>query len=88
MLNYIDLVMFAIQAAIKLGRKIQTVFEDETRDRELILPAGGTQRSARFEHCGGILRRGGQSLCARTHPRRGGGRYASGPLPRSMGPTQ
>jgi hypothetical protein len=30
--------MFAIQAAIKLGRKIQTVFEDETRDRELILP--------------------------------------------------
>ena len=38
MLNYIDLVMFAIQAAIKLGRKIQTVFEDETRDRELILP--------------------------------------------------
>ncbi len=38
MLSEVELVMFAIQAAIKLGRKIQTVFEDETRDRDLILP--------------------------------------------------
>lgn len=36
--NYVELVIFAIQAAIKLGGKIQTVFEDETRDQELILP--------------------------------------------------
>lgn len=38
MLNFVDLVMFAIQAAIKLGHKMQQVFEDETRDRDLILP--------------------------------------------------
>ena len=38
MLSQVELVMFAIQAAINLGRKIQTVFEDETRDRGLILP--------------------------------------------------
>ena len=29
MLPYVDLVLFAIHAAIKLGQKIQTVFEDE-----------------------------------------------------------
>ncbi|MFP3871111.1 MAG: hypothetical protein ACLFVT_09570 [Syntrophobacteria bacterium] len=34
----VDLVIFAIQAAAKLGRKVQAVFEDEVRDRELILP--------------------------------------------------
>jgi hypothetical protein len=38
MLGEVELVMFAIEAAAKLGRKIQTVFEDETRDQELILP--------------------------------------------------
>ena len=36
--DYVALVIFGIQAAIKLGDKVQTVFEDETRDRELILP--------------------------------------------------
>jgi uncharacterized protein YecT (DUF1311 family) len=30
-LSYTDLVMFAIQAAIRLGHKSQTIFEDETR---------------------------------------------------------
>jgi hypothetical protein len=38
MMSEIDIVMFAIQAAIRLGRKVQTVFEDEVRDRALILP--------------------------------------------------
>jgi hypothetical protein len=41
MLPYVDLVLFAIHAAIKLGQKIQTVFEDEIRDRELVLPSVG-----------------------------------------------
>jgi hypothetical protein len=41
MLPYVDLVLFAIHAAIKLGQKIQTVFEDEIRDRELVLPPVG-----------------------------------------------
>lgn len=36
--NEVDMVMFAIQAVIRLGKKIQAVFEDEVRDRELILP--------------------------------------------------
>lgn len=38
MLSEVDLVIYAIQAAVKLGRKVQNVFEDEVRDRELILP--------------------------------------------------
>lgn len=41
MLPYVDLVLFAIHAAIKLGQKIQTVFEDEILQRELVLPAVG-----------------------------------------------
>jgi hypothetical protein len=40
MLPYVDLVLFAIHAAIKLGEKVQTVFE-EIRDRELVLPPVG-----------------------------------------------
>jgi hypothetical protein len=83
MLNYIDLVMFAIQAAIKLGRKIQTVFEDETRDRELIL--------SDVEHSDlpdsiivmAFFAGEGESLCVGAHSRRGrgGGRDAYGALP-------
>lgn len=43
-MDYVALVMFAIQAAIRLGQKLQTVFEDETRDNPLILPpVEGTQ---------------------------------------------
>jgi hypothetical protein len=37
-MDYAALVMFAIQAAIRLGRKIQQIFEDETRDVALVLP--------------------------------------------------
>ncbi len=38
MTNEIFILMSAIQAAQRLGKKIQTVFEDETRDRDLVLP--------------------------------------------------
>lgn len=38
MTNDIYIVVYAIQAAIRLGRKVRTVFEEETRDRDLILP--------------------------------------------------
>ncbi|MBI4964112.1 MAG: hypothetical protein HY913_12605, partial [Desulfomonile tiedjei] len=41
MLPYVDLVLFAIHAAIKLGQKMQTVFEDEIRDRAIVLPPLG-----------------------------------------------
>jgi hypothetical protein len=37
-MDYVQLVLFAIQAAIRLGQKLQTVFEDETRDNPLVLP--------------------------------------------------
>jgi len=37
-LAYVAMIIFAIHAAIKLGQKIRTVFEDEVRDRDLILP--------------------------------------------------
>ena len=43
-MDYVALVMFAIQAAMRLGQKLQTVFEEETRDNPLILPpVEGTQ---------------------------------------------
>jgi hypothetical protein len=35
--NEIAILMYAIQAAIRLGKKVQMVFEDETRDRDLVL---------------------------------------------------
>jgi hypothetical protein len=38
MLAYVTIIIFAIHAVIKLGQKIRTVFEDEVRDRDLILP--------------------------------------------------
>lgn len=38
MVPYTDTVIFAIKAAISLGQKIQTVFEDETRDMDYVLP--------------------------------------------------
>ena len=41
-MDYVQIVLFAIQAAIRLGQKILTVFEDETRDRDLILPMAET----------------------------------------------
>ena len=45
MLPYVDLVLFAIHAAIKLGQKMQTVFEDEIRDRAIVLPPVGFEDS-------------------------------------------
>ena len=41
MLAYVTIIIFAIHAAIKLGQKIRTVFEDEVRDRDLMLPPVG-----------------------------------------------
>lgn len=41
MVPYVNLIIFAIHAAIKLGQKIRTVFEDEVRDWDLILPPVG-----------------------------------------------
>jgi len=38
MTNEIVIVVYAIQAAMRLGRKVRTVFEEETRDRDLVLP--------------------------------------------------
>ena len=38
MTNEIFIVVYAIQAAMRLGRKVRTVFEEETRDRDLVLP--------------------------------------------------
>ncbi len=38
MLDYVNLVMFAIYAAMRLGQKAVAVYGDEVRDRELILP--------------------------------------------------
>jgi hypothetical protein len=41
MLPYVSLIIFAIHAAIKVGQKIRTVFEEEVRDRDLFLPPVG-----------------------------------------------
>lgn len=41
MLPYVNLIIFAIHAAIKLGQKIRTVYEEEVRDRDLFLPPVG-----------------------------------------------
>jgi hypothetical protein len=41
MLPYVSMIIFAIHAAIKLGQKIRTVFEEEVRDRDLFLPPIG-----------------------------------------------
>ncbi len=41
MLPYVNVIIFAIHAAIKLGQKIRTVFEEEVRDRDLFLPPVG-----------------------------------------------
>lgn len=41
MLDYVNLVMFAIYAAMRLGQKAVAVYGDEVRDRELILPPVG-----------------------------------------------
>ena len=90
MLNYIDPVMFAIQAAIKLGRKIQTVFEDETRDRQLpILPAGGTQPICPIPALSWHSSKGRAKSMCKSPPqrRRGEAAMPSGPLSRSLGPT-
>ncbi len=38
-------VLFAIEAGVKLGRKIQDVLVDETADRALSLPLGDTSKS-------------------------------------------
>jgi hypothetical protein len=41
MLPQVTMIIFAIHAAIKLGQKIRTVFEDEVRDGDLTLPPVG-----------------------------------------------
>ena len=41
MLPEVTMIIFAVHAAIKLGQKIRTVFEDEVRDRDLTLPPVG-----------------------------------------------
>ena len=41
MVHYVGLIIFAIHAAIKLGQKIRTVYEEEVRDRGLFLPPVG-----------------------------------------------
>lgn len=41
MVPYVSMILFAIHAAIKLGQKIRTVFEEEVRDRDLFLPPVG-----------------------------------------------
>ena len=41
MVPYVSMIIFAIHAAIKLGQKIRTVYEEEVRDRDLFLPDVG-----------------------------------------------
>lgn len=41
MVPYVSMIIFAIHAAIKLGQKIRTVYEEEVRDRGLFLPPVG-----------------------------------------------
>jgi hypothetical protein len=41
MLPYVSMIIFAIHAAIKLSQKIRTVYEEEVRDQDLILPPVG-----------------------------------------------
>jgi hypothetical protein len=39
MLASVDMVIFAIQAAMKMGEKVITIIGDEVRDRDLVVPA-------------------------------------------------